>query len=228
MMHDGRDPKQVVTYLAERGLIIKQGGMAYLKMDKGHIVRRLETDATPQIVAFERYAVDLNQLEQRSDQAGQLRPRERSTAELIWPDPNDALYRQAPGRFASELHDRLSSPLYAFTFVLLAVAALGHAQTTRQNRNQAAVTAFVLAVGCRIGGIVTTNAAAVRASAIPLMYAVPLLAGLAAAVAIGWHAYPHRPSPLLAAVTRPWRTLAGHLVGWLRPGAVAAASRGRS
>jgi len=167
-------------------------------------------------------------LDTRGRFAVQLRPRERSTAELIWPDPNDALYRQAPGRFASELHDRLSSPLYAFTFVLLAVAALGHAQTTRQNRNQAAVTAFVLAVGCRIGGIVTTNAAAVRASAIPLMYAVPLLAGLAAAVAIGWHAYPHRPSPLLAAVTRPWRTLAGHLVGWLRPGAVAAASRGRS
>ena len=31
MMHDARDPKQVVTYLAERGLIIKQGEMAYLR-----------------------------------------------------------------------------------------------------------------------------------------------------------------------------------------------------
>ena len=39
LMHDARDPKQVVTYLAERGLIIKQGGAAYLRMDKGHIVR---------------------------------------------------------------------------------------------------------------------------------------------------------------------------------------------
>jgi lipopolysaccharide export system permease protein len=228
MMHDARDPKQVVTYLAERGLIIKQGDMAYLKMEKGHIVRRLQTDATPQIVAFERYAVDLNQLEQRVDQAAQLRPRERSTPELIWPDPNDALYRQAPGRFASELHDRLSSPLYAFTFVLLVVAALGHAQTTRQNRNQAAVGAFALAVACRIGGIVTTNAAAVRTSAIPLLYAVPLLSALAAAITVQWHAYPHRPSRVGAALTRPWRALAGQLVSWLRPGAVVAASRGRS
>src|SRR5882672_3632577 len=63
MMHDARDPKQVVTYLAESGLIIKQGGAAYLRMDKGHIVRRLENEASPQIIVFDRYVVDLNQLE---------------------------------------------------------------------------------------------------------------------------------------------------------------------
>jgi lipopolysaccharide export system permease protein len=79
MMHDARDPKQVVTYLAETGLIIKQGSAAYLRMDKGHIVRRLDNDATPQIVAFDRYAVDINQLEQRADQVVIVRPRERFT-----------------------------------------------------------------------------------------------------------------------------------------------------
>src|SRR5262245_5823519 len=227
MMHDARDPKQVVTYLAERGLIIKQGGMAYLRMDKGHIVRRLEHDQTPQIVVFDRYAVDLNQLEQRVDQANLARPRERSTADLIWPDPNDALYRQAPGRFSAELHDRLSSPLYAFAFVMLVMASLGHPRTTRQNRNQAAVLAFVLAVGCRLGGIVATNAAAVRTSAIPMMYWVPLAAALLAAVATQWHAYPRRAPRWAAALARTWRRPAAELSLLARPGAVAA-SRGRS
>jgi len=227
MMHDARDPKQVVTYLAERGLIIKQAGMAYLRMDQGHIVRRLENEQTPQIVAFERYAVDLNQLEQRVEQANQLRPRERSTVELLRPDPDDPLYRQAPGRFASELHDRLSSPLYAFAFVMLVLACLGHPRTTRQNRNQAAVLAFVLAIGCRIGGIVATNAAAVRTSAIPLMYWVPLAAALLAAVATQWHAYPRRPSRWVAALARTWRRPAALLSLAAQPRAVAA-SRGRS
>ena len=73
MMHDARDPKQVVTYLAERGRIIKQGTAAYLRMEKGHIVRRLENEAAPQIIAFDRYAVDINQLEQRADQVVVLR-----------------------------------------------------------------------------------------------------------------------------------------------------------
>src|SRR5262245_61127814 len=228
MMHDARDPKQVVTYLAERGLIIKQGGMAYLRMDKGHIVRRVENEQTPQIIAFERYAVDLNQLEQRVDQANQLRPRERWTSELIWPDPDDSLYRQAPGRLSAELHDRLSSPLYAFTFVMLVLACLGHARTTRQNRNQAAVIAFVLAVGCRLGGIVATNAAAVRTSAIPLMYGVPLAAGLLAALATQWHAYPHRSSRWAVGLSRLWRRRDRRANRWARAGAVAAASRARS
>jgi lipopolysaccharide export system permease protein len=228
MMHDARDPKQVVTYLAERGLIIKQAGMAYLRMDKGHIVRRLEHEQTPQIIVFDRYAVDLNQLEQRVDQANQLRPRERSTVELMWPDPDDPLYRQAPGRISAELHDRLSSPLYALAFVMLVVASLGHARTTRQNRNQAAVLAFVLAVGCRLGGIVATNAAAVRTSAIPLMYAVPLAAAVLAALATQWHAYPHRPSRWGAALRWPWHRPAGQRTGWQGPGGVEAASRARS
>jgi lipopolysaccharide export system permease protein len=228
MMHDARDPKQVVTYLAERGLIIKQAGMAYLRMDKGHIVRRLENDPTPQIVAFDRYAVDLNQLEQRVDQGSLLRPRERFTTELLWPDRDDALFKQAPGRFSAELHDRLSTPLYAFAFVMLVVASLGHARTTRQNRNQAAITAFALAVGCRVLGIVTTNAAAVRASAIPLMYAVPLATGLIAALATQWHAYPRRPSRLALGLASLGRKATGWLSGLARPGDLAAAPRGRS
>ncbi len=88
MMHDARDPKQVVTYLAERGRIIKQDGAAYLRMDSGHILRRQENDQTPQIVAFERYVVDLQQLEQRIDQSSQvLRPRERYTLRAAGAEP---------------------------------------------------------------------------------------------------------------------------------------------
>src|SRR5262249_33765232 len=113
LIHDARDPTQILTYLAERGLIIKQAGTAYLGMDKGHIVWRLESEAVPQIVAFDRYVVDLNQLEQRSQQAQVVRPRERYTDELLHPDPEDPVYKLAPGSFTSELHERLSSPLYA-------------------------------------------------------------------------------------------------------------------
>ena len=77
LMHDARDPKQIVTYLSERARIIKQDGQAYLRMDKGHIVRRLENETSPQIIVFDRYAVDANQLEQRTDQTNIMRPRQR-------------------------------------------------------------------------------------------------------------------------------------------------------
>jgi lipopolysaccharide export system permease protein len=202
LLHDARDPKQIVTYLAERGLIIKQSGAAYLRMQKGHIIRRVSDQPAPQIIVFDAYAVDLNQLERRVDQAQFLRPRERYTAELQNPDPNDPSYRESPGRFISELHERFASPLYAFAFVLLALAFLGHAQTTRQSRMQAVIAAFAAAVGARIMGVAAANTVAIRPQAAAMLYAIPVGFGLVAAVAVYWRMYPRRPTRLSRAVSR--------------------------
>jgi lipopolysaccharide export system permease protein len=199
LMHDARDPKQVVTYLAERARIIKQDGQAYLRMDKGHIVRRLENEKSPQIIVFDRYAVDANQLEQRADQTNIMRPRQRYTPELITPNPNDPIYKTNPGSYAAELHERFASPLYAFAFVLLVVAFMGQAQTTRTSRMQAVIAAFAVAVLSRILGITCANMVVARPAAAPLLYAVPVAAALLAAVAIQWHMYPRRPSRIARA-----------------------------
>lgn len=201
MMHDGRDPKQIVTYLAERSLIIKQGQTAYLRMDKGHIVRRLADDPTPQIIAFDRYAVDLNQLEQRMDTTVSLKPRERYTTALLQPDAQDPSYKSSPGGFASEAHDRFASPLYPFAFVLLVVAFMGQAQTTRTSRIQAVIGAFAVGVTFRLLGIGAANAVVSRPATSWLLYASPLLAGLLAAMATQWHITPRRRSRLARAAT---------------------------
>jgi lipopolysaccharide export system permease protein len=225
LMHDARDPKQVATYLAEHGLIIKQGGVAYLRMDKGHIVRRLENEPVPQIVAFDRYAVDLNQLEQRTDRSNILRPRERYTLELLQPDPDE----QTQGRLISELHDRFSNPFYAPAFVLLVLAFMGQAQTTRQNRMQAVVATFTIATGCRILGIGAANAAVIRPSASPLLYAVPVGAGCIAALATQWHLYPRKASKLErsfgAMMERAQLKLAALPDFWLRRAATTSGTR---
>ena len=224
MMHDARDPKQVVTYLAERARIIKQGGQAYLRMDKGHIVRRLENEAAPQIIVFDRYAVDANQLEQRADQINFMRPRQRYTPELMTPDANDPIYKMNPGSYAAELHERFASPLYAFAFVLLVFAFMGQAQTTRTSRMQAVIAAFAVAVLSRILGITCANVVVVRPAAAPLLYAVP-----AAAAVLAAHGDPvaHVPAAALAGCARGTRhaRAGGHgprrlVAAAARPGAV--------
>lgn len=219
MMHDARDPKQVVTYLAERGLIVKQSSAAYLLMTKGHIVRRVEKEPVPQIIAFDRYAVDMNQLEQRADQSyNLLKPRERYTYELLAPDPADIIYRNSPGSFTSELHDRFAGPLYTFAFVLVVLAFMGLAQTTRTSRMQSAVGAFVAAILCRIIGIAAANSVVLRPSLAPILYLVPLGSGLMAAIAIQWHMYPRAPSKmarLLSGLSE--RTKARLAALWPRP-----------
>src|SRR3989440_7425826 len=194
MMHDARDPKQIVTYLAERGRIIKQGTAAYLRMEKGHIVRRLEKETSPQMAAFERYAVDINQLEQRSDQIVILRPRARFTGDLLKPDSNEPVF--SPGSYASELHERFASPLYTFAFVLMVLAFMGQAQTTRTSRAQALIFAFAICVFYRVVGITAANYVVVRPATAPLVYAAPACAAVTAAIMTQWRLYPRRRSRL--------------------------------
>jgi lipopolysaccharide export system permease protein len=212
MMHDARDPKQIVTYLAETGYIIKQAGSAYLRMDKGHIIRRLENEAAPQIVAFDRYAVDINQLEQRADHAVIVRPRERYSDELLRPDPNDPVYKVSPGSYTSELHERLASPLYTFAFVLLVLAFMGQAQTTRTSRTLAVLCAFAVAVFYRVVGITLDNYVVVWPAAMPLLYAAPACAALSALIMTQWRLYPRRRSRLLSACIALSQRLAKPLV----------------
>jgi lipopolysaccharide export system permease protein len=180
-IQDRRDPQQVSSYLAETGVTAEIEGRSYLVLDKGNIQRRQPNARDAAIVAFERYAIDLSQFGGKGDDS--YKPRERTTMELIRPDPGDQQVQKFPGRFRSELHDRFANPLYPFAAALIAFAALGQARTTRQGRG-AAIAAAVLAFGAlRLLGVGATTMATRSAAATPLLYLVPLL-GCAAATAM--------------------------------------------
>ena len=202
IMHDTRDPKQSQSYLAENGLIVKQGKSAFLIMTKGHILRRADMKEPAQIVVFDKYAVDLERFESKTGAAEDLRPRERYYDELVNPAPDSEQFLTDPGKFRAELHERFSNPLYAFAFVMIALAAMGQAQSTRQNRTQRLVFGFVIGAMCRLGGLAVSNAVVVSPKAVPLLYAIPIGAAAIALVliatasqprALNWNAMLGRP-----------------------------------
>ncbi|MEZ5855244.1 MAG: LptF/LptG family permease [Hyphomicrobiaceae bacterium] len=202
VMHDARSPKLISTYLAEQGEIIKQDGTAYLLMAKGHILRRPEDGGDVQQIEFQRYAVDLARFEPKQS-ALELKPRERYYDELVHPAKDDSLAKAQAGLLRAELHERFSSPLYPFAFVLLAVAFIGHARTTRQNRVNAIIAAFVLAMAARLAGMAGTNVVALKTTAIPLVYAIPSLAS-AVALAMLLARRQLRPPSALARTLNTW------------------------
>ena len=181
VLNDARDGKQTTTFLAERARIVKQGGETFLLMQSGHILRRAAPGEPTQIIAFESYGVDLAHFEARAEQRG-LRPRERYLSELLAPAPEDVATPRARNLIIEEIHERLSSPLYPLAFVLIAVAMLGQARTTRQGRGQALVLAFVLATAARVSGLTANNMISLNPAIVPLVYAIPLGAALLAAV----------------------------------------------
>jgi lipopolysaccharide export system permease protein len=198
IMHDTRSGKNTMSYLAERGQIVKQDDGAFLVMSGGHVLSQDDLTEPPRIVAFEKYALDLDAFEQKVSDDIDLRPRERYFSELVNPDINSRLYQRNPGQFAAELHERFASPLYPLAFVMVALAAVGNAQSTRQNRTQALVLGFMVGAGVRLAGLGLNNVVVVNPNLIPLLYLLPL-AAIAGSIVVLLRARRQRPGQSLAA-----------------------------
>ena len=132
LVDDRRDPQQRVTILAERGEILKNQQGSFLILESGSIQRYELKQRDPNIVLFDRYAFDLSQFG-GGPQTVKYSVRERYLWQLLNPDPKDPQYKEQPGQFRAELHDRLLAPIYPFAFVLIAFAFLGAPRTTRQS-----------------------------------------------------------------------------------------------
>ena len=185
LVHDERDDKQLMSYLADRGRIISNDDGAYLVMFDGH-VHRFETkspDQGVQIVAFDQYLLNISDLNPKDTGSKELRPRERSLGELLNPDPKLLKAKGAVGQLRTELHDRFSTPFYPLLFAFLAVAILGHARTTRESRWAQILIAAGIAVGLRVSGLTASNLVTLSAGATPLVYLIPIAAILVAALA---------------------------------------------
>lgn len=173
LIRDSRGGKAQISYLAERGRVVKQDGAAYLAMENGHILRGAAGVSPREVLAFDSYAIDLERFE-RQLAAHVWKPRERYLTELIVLDETAKKAGYRLGHFQAELHERLSNPLYPFLFVLIAVAFVGQAQSTRQNRTQMIAMAFVVAALFRGGGLALNNIVVLNPAMVPFMYLLPL------------------------------------------------------
>lgn len=177
-IQDRREPTKTSTYIAEAGRTIEMGAQNYLVLEKGSIQRQSPDSLDPAIIVFERYAIDLAQFS--PEEGGPVRPRERSTLELLRRDPNEPMVRANPGRFRQELHERFLNPLYALAFTMIAFAALHQPKTTRQGRGVAVAMAIGCALALRIAGFLTAALLVRSEAAIWLAYGLPLIVFVAA------------------------------------------------
>ena len=207
IMHDTRDPKQTQSYLAEHGQIVKQPPAAYLVMTDGHILRRSGTTEPAQIIVFDKYIVDLARFEQRTPVNLELKPRERYFGELR--APSEQARKLMGGQLRAELHERFVSALYPLAFVMIALASVGRAQSTRQNRTEKEIIGFVSAAGVRMGGLAANNLVAIKAAYLPLLYGLPIGACIVALMLILRSARPHRESVLIGAIHASAEAVAG-------------------
>ncbi|MBB5751482.1 LPS export ABC transporter permease LptF [Prosthecomicrobium pneumaticum] len=181
---DERDPAQQSVYIAEQGALLRNPIGTFLIMHNGTIQQQSRASDAVSMIAFESYAFDLSSFATR-DGPARYQAADRSTLWLLSPDPKDPGYRKDPGRYTAELHERLSSPFYAFLFALIPVAALGQARTTRQGRGMTILGAVLIASGARVGGFLASGVVSGDLALVPLLYAIPIgLSALALALVL--------------------------------------------
>jgi lipopolysaccharide export system permease protein len=147
---DRRDPKERVSIVADHGTVVKNQDGSFLILEDGNLERFEAGKRDPALVAFGRYGFDMSKFNKGHDVA--LGIRERYLWELLSPDEADPIYKQLPGQFRAELHDRFMAPIYPFAFAALTFAFLGAPRTTRQSRNFSIGGATLAALGVRIAG----------------------------------------------------------------------------
>jgi lipopolysaccharide export system permease protein len=190
MIHDERDQNQIMTYLAEEGQIMKRDdGQALLIMRNGHVQRQDGGSKTVNIVVFDSYLFDLSQFGPKEGPRD-YKPRERFLSELFNPDTEDPYYLRQAGKFRSELHDRLSNPLYPVLFVLIAGVHLAYPRTTRDGRVQTLFGAFAVAAGLRIAGLAGVNMATKDPAGLFIVWGIPLVGILISATMIHYQIRP--------------------------------------
>ncbi len=184
LVHDSRDVKRPVTYLAEKGVLAQTPQGARLIMLDGTVEQSAQSGSQLSVLKFQRDVINLDQF------AGPMRANQRQTSErflseLLNPDPS--LTEKIRNSYLAEAHNRLSQPLYCLAFAMIALAAILKVRRQRSALAKRLTMASLAAAAVRIAGYGVAGPASSHPALIVLFYVIPLLGtGLALAVLMGY------------------------------------------
>jgi lipopolysaccharide export system permease protein len=170
---DLRDPQMQLIYYAKRGAVRSVDSDNFLLMQQGEIQRKNLQTGQISTITFASYALDFATFD-ASQRTTSYYPKERSTAYLLSPDPNDPTVKNVPDQIRSEIHRRFSEWLYPLFFGLIAVYFGGAARSNRDERLWSLGLAVLVALAFRsVGFLVVGNSGKSLISA-ALCYLTPL------------------------------------------------------
>jgi lipopolysaccharide export system permease protein len=160
------------TFTAKRGLITRRDGKPVLILMNGSNQSFNERGAL-NFLAFDEYVFDLTPYLNTTEML-HYKISDRFLHELIFPDLTQPWEKQNRKKMQAEAHARLSSPLYAFTFMALALQAVLGGAFSRTGYGRRIAVAGAQAAGIRIVGFAIQAACDGAPALNVLQYVVPL------------------------------------------------------
>jgi len=172
LIADERVEGKSVIFTASKGFVSRQGDNAYLLLRDGEIQQRTE-DQGLTVINYQSYVFDLSTFA-RKVQIADLRPKERTTPQLLAPDPNDPYFKRFPGLYRAQIHERFAEMLWPFCYVIVMLAFAGQARSSRQNHGSAIGAAMLTITALRGLGFSAVSTLKTDDAALWLVYALPL------------------------------------------------------
>jgi len=180
LVHDGRNPEKPVTMMAENGALVRTDEGPQVIMVNGNRQEVSKDSGTLSLLYFDRYVLDVHSVDKTLDKRWR-EPRERFLDELFFPDMTDGNNRFNAAKLRAEGHQRLTLPIYALTFTVIALAALLSGDYARRGLGKRITTAILLIVAIQGAALGFTNLAARFPWLVPLIYLnamLPLIGGI--------------------------------------------------
>lgn len=173
LISDERDKEKSIIFTADTGFVKRQKEGAVLLLRDGEIQQRDPESNSVTVINYNSYVFDLSSLASKVG-IGNIRPKERTTIDLLNPDPEDPYFQKRPGLYRSQIHERFSEMLWPFTYVIVMLAFAGQARSTRQGHGSAIGAAMLVVTILRGIGFSAIAATKGDASISWLAYALPL------------------------------------------------------
>jgi lipopolysaccharide export system permease protein len=180
LVHDGRNPEKPVTMMAENGALVRTDEGPQVIMVNGNRQEVSKDSGALSLLYFDRYVLDVHSVDKTLDKRWR-EPRERFLDELFFPDMTDGNNRYNAAKLRAEGHQRLTLPIYALTFTVIALAALLSGDYARRGLGKRITTAILLIVAIQGAALGFTNLAARFPWLVPLIYLnalLPLIGGI--------------------------------------------------
>ena len=180
LVHDGRNPEKPVTMMAENGALVRTDEGPQVIMVNGNRQEVSKDSGALSLLYFDRYVLDVHSVDKTLDKRWR-EPRERFLDELFFPDMTDGNNQFNAAKLRAEGHQRLTLPIYALTFTVIALAALLSGDYARRGLGKRITTAILLIVAIQGAALGFTNLAARFPWLVPLIYLnamLPLIGGI--------------------------------------------------
>ncbi len=180
LVEDDRQKNTRATILAERGRLVDTGGPPRVLLFNGSREEIDKQTGRLDVLTFAENTLDL--VDSVKNQEVRYRDAtEMSVAELLHPDPHDVTNPHDIGKFLVEAHRRMSAPLTAISFALVALVSVLTGSFQRHGNVLRPTAAILAVVGLLALGLAVANLAARLPVLLPLVWLEAIVPGLACA-----------------------------------------------